>query len=298
MTVSADGFVAHGLNPSAVIADELHAWRTPKQVELWDALDTAIHKRPGAYWLVITTAGRGAHHRPPVRGDAGCSARRDAGAGKGRRVQRRPSFARYRSRRPMPTTRPSGAGEPPLARDRAGAAQATELALDVSEHVRAAAPERLGGARPRTLDPRAAPGATCTTRRAASSPVRPSRSAATARAPTTRRRSRGQAVPPTGASTLAAASSPYGLTFPTTSSTTGGSTTRRAGFPARACRALRRPRGRLRPPLHRAGDGDGRRRLGPAASFPSSRTPASTARRSPASSGRCSKASFATRATR
>ena len=51
---------------------------------------------------------------------------------------------------------PLEAGEPPLARDRAGAAQATELALDVSEHVRAAAPERLGGARPRTLDPRAA----------------------------------------------------------------------------------------------------------------------------------------------
>lgn len=55
-TVSADGFVAHGLNPSAVIVDELHAWRTSKQVELFDALDTAIHKRPDAYWLTITTA--------------------------------------------------------------------------------------------------------------------------------------------------------------------------------------------------------------------------------------------------
>ena len=56
-TVSADGFVAHGLNPSAVVIDELHAWSTTKQHELFDALDTAVHKRPGAFWLVITTAG-------------------------------------------------------------------------------------------------------------------------------------------------------------------------------------------------------------------------------------------------
>jgi phage terminase large subunit-like protein len=56
-TVSADGFVAHGLNPSAVIIDELHAWSSGKQVELFDALDTAIHKRPGSFWLIITTAG-------------------------------------------------------------------------------------------------------------------------------------------------------------------------------------------------------------------------------------------------
>jgi phage terminase large subunit-like protein len=56
-TVSADGFVAHGLNPSAVIIDELHAWSTNKQHELFDALDTAVHKRPRAFWLVITTAG-------------------------------------------------------------------------------------------------------------------------------------------------------------------------------------------------------------------------------------------------
>jgi Phage Terminase len=55
--VSADGFVAHGLKPSAVIIDELHAWSTGKQLELFDALDTAVHKRPGGFWLVITTAG-------------------------------------------------------------------------------------------------------------------------------------------------------------------------------------------------------------------------------------------------
>src|SRR5918995_4888726 len=56
-TVSADGFVAHGLNPSAVVIDELHAWSSNKQIELFDAIDTAVHKRPGAFWLVITTAG-------------------------------------------------------------------------------------------------------------------------------------------------------------------------------------------------------------------------------------------------
>jgi phage terminase large subunit-like protein len=56
-TVSADGFVAHGLNPSACVIDELHAWNTGKQLELFDALDTAVHKRPAAFWLVITTAG-------------------------------------------------------------------------------------------------------------------------------------------------------------------------------------------------------------------------------------------------
>lgn len=56
-TVSADGFVAHGLNPSAVVLDELHVWRTQKQLELFEAMDSAIHKRPGAFWLALTTAG-------------------------------------------------------------------------------------------------------------------------------------------------------------------------------------------------------------------------------------------------
>jgi hypothetical protein len=39
------------------VIDELHAWSSGKQVELFDALDTAVHKRPGAFWLGITTAG-------------------------------------------------------------------------------------------------------------------------------------------------------------------------------------------------------------------------------------------------
>ncbi len=55
--VSADGYLQHGLNPSAVVLDELWAFRTDKQIELFDAVDSAIHKRPGGYWLAITTAG-------------------------------------------------------------------------------------------------------------------------------------------------------------------------------------------------------------------------------------------------
>jgi phage terminase large subunit-like protein len=54
-TISADGYVAHGLNPSAVVIDELHAWQTDKQRELFDAIDTSL-KRPDSFWLCITTA--------------------------------------------------------------------------------------------------------------------------------------------------------------------------------------------------------------------------------------------------
>jgi phage terminase large subunit-like protein len=56
-TISADGYVAHGANPSAVIIDEAHAFTTDKQRELFEAADTAVIKRPDAFWLMITTAG-------------------------------------------------------------------------------------------------------------------------------------------------------------------------------------------------------------------------------------------------
>jgi hypothetical protein len=36
-TISADGYVAHGLNPSAAIVDEAHAFTTDKQRELFEA---------------------------------------------------------------------------------------------------------------------------------------------------------------------------------------------------------------------------------------------------------------------
>ena len=112
-TVSADGFVAHGLNPSAVIIDELHAWTTNKQHELFDALDTAVHKRPGAFWLVITTAG---HDKTSLLGrlygnmleslelDEKPGLRR-----RPRRVQRRAhALVRRRRRTATPTTASSG----------------------------------------------------------------------------------------------------------------------------------------------------------------------------------------------
>jgi phage terminase large subunit-like protein len=55
--VSADGKLQHSLNPFIVIADELHAWVTPKQEELWAALKTAFGARENYLFLAITTAG-------------------------------------------------------------------------------------------------------------------------------------------------------------------------------------------------------------------------------------------------
>jgi hypothetical protein len=46
-TASADGFVAHGLNPSACVIDELHAWSSGKQVELFDAHAVSISDTSG-----------------------------------------------------------------------------------------------------------------------------------------------------------------------------------------------------------------------------------------------------------
>ena len=54
--LSADGYVQHGLNPSSAVLDELHAFQTEKQREVFTALDTAVHKRLGAFWLGTTTA--------------------------------------------------------------------------------------------------------------------------------------------------------------------------------------------------------------------------------------------------
>jgi phage terminase large subunit-like protein len=45
-TVSADGYLQHGLNPSAAIIDEAHAFTTDKQRELFEALDTASTSAP------------------------------------------------------------------------------------------------------------------------------------------------------------------------------------------------------------------------------------------------------------
>lgn len=55
--IAADGKLQHGLNPSAVIADETHSLITPRQEELWNALTTASGARDQPLFLSITTAG-------------------------------------------------------------------------------------------------------------------------------------------------------------------------------------------------------------------------------------------------
>lgn len=55
--VAADGRMQHGTSPSAVILDELHALETPRQEELYAALNTASGAREQPLNLAITTAG-------------------------------------------------------------------------------------------------------------------------------------------------------------------------------------------------------------------------------------------------
>lgn len=59
--LSADAMRAHGLAPSLVVADELHAWPSSptnhRGDELWDALTTGSADRPESLVVGITTAG-------------------------------------------------------------------------------------------------------------------------------------------------------------------------------------------------------------------------------------------------
>ena len=55
--VASDGYLQHGLGIDVAIGDELHAWTSEAQEELWTAFITALHKRPNAFALAITTAG-------------------------------------------------------------------------------------------------------------------------------------------------------------------------------------------------------------------------------------------------
>ena len=55
--IPSSGRLQHGLSVSAAIADELHAFTTEEQEEVWTALWTAMHKRENAFGLIITTAG-------------------------------------------------------------------------------------------------------------------------------------------------------------------------------------------------------------------------------------------------
>lgn len=55
--LSSDGSGAHGLNPSCVIFDELHAWLKPSAQELYDALTSGSGMRQQPLHISITTAG-------------------------------------------------------------------------------------------------------------------------------------------------------------------------------------------------------------------------------------------------
>ena len=55
--LSSKGSTKHGLNPSAVILDELHAWGVGQGDELYQALTTAMAARPNGLIFAITTAG-------------------------------------------------------------------------------------------------------------------------------------------------------------------------------------------------------------------------------------------------
>lgn len=55
--IAADGRLQHGLNPSGIVCDELHAFMTPRQNELWAALTTGSGAREEPLTVAITTAG-------------------------------------------------------------------------------------------------------------------------------------------------------------------------------------------------------------------------------------------------
>jgi phage terminase large subunit-like protein len=55
--VAADGDLSDGVNPSCVVADELHRWRTRKQLENWDVLSLGGVTRRQPLTIAITTAG-------------------------------------------------------------------------------------------------------------------------------------------------------------------------------------------------------------------------------------------------
>lgn len=55
--LSSDGYLAHGLSVSVGLGDELHAWTSDAQEELWTAYVSSLHKREDSFALGITTAG-------------------------------------------------------------------------------------------------------------------------------------------------------------------------------------------------------------------------------------------------
>lgn len=55
--IAADGDFGDGVNPSCVIADEVHRWRTRKHLENWDVLTNGGFTRRQTLTIAITTAG-------------------------------------------------------------------------------------------------------------------------------------------------------------------------------------------------------------------------------------------------
>lgn len=55
--IAADGDLGDGVNPSVVVADEVHRWRTRKQIENWDVLSNGGITRRQTLTIAITTAG-------------------------------------------------------------------------------------------------------------------------------------------------------------------------------------------------------------------------------------------------
>ena len=55
--LSADAGLSHGLNPTAIIADELHVWEGKRGRGLWEALITSFGGREEPLLLCISTAG-------------------------------------------------------------------------------------------------------------------------------------------------------------------------------------------------------------------------------------------------
>ncbi len=55
--IAADGDFGDGVNPAFVVADEVHRWKTRKQLENWDVLSKGGITRKKALTVAITTAG-------------------------------------------------------------------------------------------------------------------------------------------------------------------------------------------------------------------------------------------------
>lgn len=55
--IAADGDLGDGVNPAVVVADEVHRWKTRKQLENWDVLSNGGITRKQTLTIAITTAG-------------------------------------------------------------------------------------------------------------------------------------------------------------------------------------------------------------------------------------------------